>query len=147
MPRQDKILEATCLDGCSCRLFPISANQSMTQGKLMEEASSSWLTRGLGEERIELKTQFQTQPPCAHLMCTSLIAYWRGIWLWSCFIVWMQIKEQESGERQMKILKCTCYFKTLDWGKWKSRGLIPTSLFDSQRIEQHIPVIKLESRF
>jgi hypothetical protein len=40
-PRQDKILEATCLDRCKCHLFPVSAKRLMTRGKLMEEASSS----------------------------------------------------------------------------------------------------------
>ncbi len=68
IPRQDEILDAACLDGCNCRLSPVSANWSMTQGKLMEEASSSWSPKGSGGGRIELKTQFQTQPPS----CTAV---------------------------------------------------------------------------
>ncbi len=111
------------------------------------EALASQSPKESGEGRIELKTQFQTQPPCAHLMCTSLIPYQRGVWLWSCFSVWTQIKEKKSSERQTKILNCTCYFEILEWGEWKPRGLIPTLLFDLQRIEQCIPAIKLESRF
>jgi hypothetical protein len=41
MPRQDKILEATCLEWCSCQLSLVSTNQFMARGKLMEEVSSS----------------------------------------------------------------------------------------------------------
>ncbi len=41
----------------------------------MEEASSSRLLKELGEERIELTTQFQTQPP-VHIMCTIFSNSW-----------------------------------------------------------------------
>ncbi len=46
----------------------------------MEEASSSRSLKELGEERIELTTQFQTQPPpCAHfvhILCTFFSNSW-----------------------------------------------------------------------
>jgi hypothetical protein len=32
-------------------------------------------------------------------------------------IVRTEIEEQESRERQTENLKCTCYFKFLEWGK------------------------------
>ena len=68
----------------------------------MEEASSSQLLKGSGEGRIELKLNYKPNPPRAHLVHSSLIVYQRGIWLQSCFVVWTQIQEQESRERQME---------------------------------------------
>ncbi len=63
-PRQEEILDAARLDGCSSQLSPFSINQSTMQKKQsMEEASSSWSPKESGEGRIELKIQFQTQPP------------------------------------------------------------------------------------
>ncbi len=109
------------LMGATAIFFPLSANWLMIQGKLMEEASSSRSPKGSGEGRIELKTRFQTQPPQAYLVCTSLITYRRGVWLQSCFIVWMQIKERKSGDRQTKKLKCTHYFKNFVVGQTKTK--------------------------
>jgi hypothetical protein len=82
MPRQDRILEAACLDRCNCHLFPVSANQLMTRGKSMKDASSSRSLKGSGEGRTELKIQFQTRlslcTSCAHF---SNCVLERCVWL------------------------------------------------------------------
>jgi hypothetical protein len=74
MLRRDTILEATGPDRCNCRISLFSTDGLTMPEQLMEEASSNQSLKASGEGRVEYKkNQFQTQPPCAHLVHLHLI--------------------------------------------------------------------------
>jgi hypothetical protein len=66
----------------------------------MEEASSSLLLKESGEGRVEYK--YSIPNPTSQLLLST---YRGGVWLQSCFVVWMLHKEGESGDEQTKIFK------------------------------------------
>jgi hypothetical protein len=66
IPRQDAILDATILDGCSYRFSPSWTDQSMMQKQLMEESLSHQLLKVSGEGRVEITLYSKTNLP----LCT-----------------------------------------------------------------------------
>ncbi len=68
LQRQDTILGATSLNGCSYLLSSFSTDWSMMQKQLIGEASSHQLWKVVGGGESWNNFQFQTQPPRAHLV-------------------------------------------------------------------------------
>jgi len=58
-----------------------------------------------GKERGELKINLSIPNPnhqCTSCALLCLILFWRGVWLQSCFVDWMQTDEQVSGKAGAK---------------------------------------------
>jgi len=93
-PRLGEILDVTRLDECSCRPSLFSTDQLSNDAETINGGSIT-SDRRRRRERGELKLNFQfhTQP-LVHILCTLLLCTTnrRGVWLRSCFVVWMQIE-------------------------------------------------------
>ncbi len=136
------------LMGAMAVFFPVSASRLMTWGKSIDEASSSQSPKGIEGEENWIKNSIPNPiPSCtSHMPFSNFISDRRmSLKLLHCLDADQGARERGKADNFFK--NCTCFLKTLEWGKWKPKGLIPTLLFDLQWIEQCIPAIKLESRF
>ena len=113
MPRRGEILDATNHDRRSYLPSPCTPNRQTGRCNIINGGASisncQRHRRGSseGKERVELKINLSIPNPnhqCTSFALLCLILFWRGVWLQSCFVDWMQTEEQVSGKAGAK--KC-----------------------------------------
>jgi hypothetical protein len=89
--------------GAATDILPVLLSSGPDDAIQLIEEHLFPIAEGIGEGRIENKS-LNSKPnhQCTSCAPLCLLVYWRGVWLRSCFVDWMQTKEQSEQGGQSK---------------------------------------------